>query len=72
MTTETTTAARAFWALGDYDRIAQLVRGLGTQLVDAARVQAGQRVLDVAAGTGNATVAAQRAGDRTRRGMGDG
>jgi SAM-dependent methyltransferase len=62
MTTDTTRAARTFWALGDYDRIARLVRGLGAQLVDAARIQPGQRVLDVAAGTGNATVAAQRAG----------
>lgn len=61
-TTDTTTNAAAFWALGEYDRIARLVSDLGRDLVSAARVGPGQRVLDVAAGTGNATVPAARTG----------
>jgi hypothetical protein len=42
---------RAMWALGDYHRFAKAtVWELGEVLVDACGVQAGQRVLDVAAG----------------------
>ncbi len=53
---------RAMWALGDYHRFAKAtVWELGEVLVDACGVQAGQRVLDVAAGTGNTAIrAAQR------------
>jgi hypothetical protein len=64
-TTDTTTTdpvkARhhALWALGDYDRIAALLGDLGRDLVAAADIRTGQRVLDVAAGTGNATYAGQ-------------
>lgn len=50
------------WALGDYGRVAKLIAGMGTDLVTAAGVRAGQRVLDVAAGTGNASLPAARAG----------
>ena len=56
---------RALWALGDYATVADdLVGPLGSELVAAAGIQAGQRVLDVAAGTGNAAFAAARAGAR--------
>ncbi len=56
---------RAMWALGDYDRIAtEVVGGLGAGLVEAAGVQPGERVLDVAAGSGNASLPAARAGAR--------
>jgi SAM-dependent methyltransferase len=53
---------RTMWALGDYHRFAKAtVWELGEVLVDACGVQAGQRVLDVAAGTGNTAIrAAQR------------
>ena len=53
---------RAVWALGDYHRFAKAtVWELGEVLVDACGVRAGQRVLDVAAGTGNTAIrAAQR------------
>ena len=45
--------ARAMWALGDYHRFAKtLVWELGPVLVEACGISAGQRVLDVAAGTG--------------------
>jgi ubiquinone/menaquinone biosynthesis C-methylase UbiE len=54
---------RTMWAWGDYPRIVHdLVAPLGPVLVEAAGIGAGQRVLDVAAGTGNAAVHAARAG----------
>jgi SAM-dependent methyltransferase len=75
MTTETTTATtteadqalkakhRAMWALGDYPALAaDLVSGLGPILVEACGVGPGDRVLDVAAGSGNAAIPAARAG----------
>jgi SAM-dependent methyltransferase len=47
---------RALWALGDYAAIAdQLVAPLGPVLVAASGIGPGDRVLDVAAGTGNAS-----------------
>ncbi|WP_167104247.1 class I SAM-dependent methyltransferase [Mycobacterium sp. DL592] len=56
---------RALWALGDYPAVADdLVAPLGADLVAAADIQPGQRVLDVAAGTGNAAFAAAAAGAR--------
>ncbi len=57
------TKHRAMWALGDYHRVAaEVVPGIGTRLVDAAGVRTGQRVLDVAAGSGNASLPAARTG----------
>lgn len=54
---------RAMWASGDYPRIAaEVVAPLGQVLVEAAGVVAGQRVLDVGAGSGNASVPAARRG----------
>jgi SAM-dependent methyltransferase len=56
---------RAMWALGDYPHVAiDLIAELGPALVAAAGVRAGDRVLDVAAGTGNAAVPAALAGAR--------
>ena len=46
---------RALWTLGDYSAVAdEVIARLGVELVEAAGVPAGQRVLDVAAGSGNA------------------
>lgn len=54
---------RALWALGDYRAIAeQVVAPLGPELVAAAGIRAGDRVLDVATGTGNAAFAAAATG----------
>jgi ubiquinone/menaquinone biosynthesis C-methylase UbiE len=51
------------WAMGDYDRFARAtVWELGPLLVEACGVTRGQRVLDVAAGTGNVAIRAARAG----------
>ncbi|MGH3022101.1 MAG: class I SAM-dependent methyltransferase [Gaiellaceae bacterium] len=56
-------AERAMWALGDYHRFAkETVWELGPVLVTACGVSAGQRVLDVAAGTGNVAIRAAEAG----------
>jgi ubiquinone/menaquinone biosynthesis C-methylase UbiE len=54
---------RAMWALGDYPVVAaQIIPELGATLVEAAGVQGGDRVLDVAAGSGNAAIPAALAG----------
>jgi ubiquinone/menaquinone biosynthesis C-methylase UbiE len=59
----TKTATRAMWALGDYHAFAtELVWGVGPVLVEACGVTPGQRVLDVAAGTGNVAIRAAEAG----------
>jgi SAM-dependent methyltransferase len=55
-------AHRKTWASGDYARIAELVTDVGERIVDRAAVSAGSHVLDVAAGTGNASIPAARAG----------
>ena len=53
---------RAMWASGDYPSMVEtFLLPLGPRLVDACGIGQGMRVLDVAAGTGNASiVAAQR------------
>ena len=57
------TAARQAWALGDYHRFAKAtVWELGSALVEACEISPGQRVLDVAAGTGNTAIRAAQAG----------
>jgi len=54
---------RAMWALGDYAAVAtDIVAGLGPILAEACGVRPGDRVLDVAAGSGNAAIPAARAG----------
>jgi len=55
--------ARAMWALGDYHRFAkQTVWDVGPVLVSACGIGAGERVLDVAAGSGNVALRAAEAG----------
>lgn len=49
----------AMWALGDFPSVAhRVIPHLGADLVEAAGVRAGQRVLDVGAGAGNAAIPA--------------
>jgi SAM-dependent methyltransferase len=51
------------WASGDYASMVEtFLTPLGPRLVDAAGIQADQRVLDVAAGTGNAAIPAAARG----------
>jgi len=51
---------QATWASGDYAVIGTTLQIVGETLAEAADVRAGERVLDVAAGNGNATLAAAR------------
>ncbi|KUI19889.1 hypothetical protein AU192_24445 [Mycobacterium lehmannii] len=54
---------RALWASGDYPAVAaELIPQLGPELVRACGVRAGDRVLDVAAGSGNAAIPAATVG----------
>ena len=54
---------RAMWALGDYPALASdLIADLGPALVGACGVRPGMRVLDIAAGAGNAALVAADAG----------
>lgn len=54
---------RALWALGDYATVAtEVVAPLGPVLVQASRIGAGDRVLDVAAGAGNVAIPAALTG----------
>jgi SAM-dependent methyltransferase len=54
---------RAMWASGDYPSMVEtFLLPLGPRLVAACGIGPGQRVLDVAAGTGNAAIPAARAG----------
>jgi SAM-dependent methyltransferase len=54
---------RAMWALGDYPAAAaEIIPDLGAILVEACGIAPGQRVLDVAAGSGNAAIPAAAAG----------
>jgi SAM-dependent methyltransferase len=50
------------WASGDYSAIGARIMLMAERLVDAAGVCAGDAVLDVATGTGNAAIAAARCG----------
>src|SRR5918998_4406852 len=58
---------RKMWASGDYPAMVEtFLLPLGPRLVDAIGIEAGMKVLDVAAGTGNASIpAAQRGADVT-------
>jgi 2-polyprenyl-3-methyl-5-hydroxy-6-metoxy-1,4-benzoquinol methylase len=50
---------RGMWALGDYPAVAStVIPDLGAVLVEAVGITAGDRVLDVAAGPGNAAIPA--------------
>lgn len=51
---------RAVWGSGDYASIASLIVPMAERLCDTADLRAGDRVLDVACGTGNAALAAAR------------
>ena len=51
---------QAAWSTGDYAVIGTTLQIVGENLCEALDLRAGQRVLDVAAGNGNATLAAAR------------
>jgi ubiquinone/menaquinone biosynthesis C-methylase UbiE len=51
---------QATWAAGDYAVIGTTLQIVGERICEAVDLRAGERVLDVAAGNGNATLAAAR------------
>jgi ubiquinone/menaquinone biosynthesis C-methylase UbiE len=51
---------QAAWASGDYAIVGRTLQIVGENLCEAVNLRAGERVLDVAAGNGNATLAAAR------------
>lgn len=51
---------KATWASGDYTIVGTTLQIVGETLAEAVDVRSGERVLDVAAGNGNATLAAAR------------
>lgn len=54
---------RDMWTLGDYPSVAaEIIPDLGVEIVAACDVAPGDRVLDIAAGSGNAAIPAARAG----------
>jgi SAM-dependent methyltransferase len=57
-------ANRSMWAAGDYDLVAERILDVGRRLVARVGVQKNADVLDVACGTGNATIPAAKAGGR--------
>lgn len=54
------TRQQGTWSSGDYAVVGTTLQIVGEQLCEALDVRAGQKVLDVAAGNGNATLAAAR------------
>src|SRR5262245_46356808 len=56
--------ARKTWAAGNFDEISRHTLGVGQTLVDRVGIEPGMDVLDVACGTGNATIPAALAGGR--------
>jgi SAM-dependent methyltransferase len=54
--------SKTIWALGDYAAVARRFEGVAEEVVAAAGIGAGDRVLDVAAGNGNVATVAARAG----------
>lgn len=51
---------QAAWSAGDYAVVGTTVQIVGERLCEAVDLRAGERVIDVAAGNGNATLAAAR------------
>jgi cyclopropane fatty-acyl-phospholipid synthase-like methyltransferase len=51
---------QAMWASGDYAVVGTTLQIVGETLCEAVDLRAGERVLDVAAGNGNASLAAAR------------
>jgi SAM-dependent methyltransferase len=55
-----TTKQQKVWGLGDYGRVGSLLSWIGEALVRDLDIHSGERVLDVAAGNGNAALPAAR------------
>ncbi|MBV9951084.1 MAG: class I SAM-dependent methyltransferase [Acidimicrobiia bacterium] len=55
-------AQRRLWTLGDYSAVAKHLQAISEELVSAMAITAGDDVLDVAVGDGNAAILAARGG----------
>lgn len=55
---------RAMWATGDFPSIARMISEVGETCVEAAGIEPGMEVLDVACGAGNAAIPAAQRGAR--------
>jgi ubiquinone/menaquinone biosynthesis C-methylase UbiE len=53
---------RVVWASGDYDQIARSIQAVADHVVRSARIRGGERVLDIACGTGNTALMARARG----------
>ena len=62
--TEAQQQARATWSAGDFDAIVDRIWSVGGDLVERVGVEPGDAVLDVACGTGNASIPAAQAGGK--------
>lgn len=56
------TRQRAVWGSGQYGTVSERISEVGELVVERAGIQPEMGVLDVACGTGNATIPATRAG----------
>ena len=61
------TRQQVMWASGDFAVIGTTLQIVGETLCEAIDLRGGEQVLDVAAGNGNATLAAARLLSRRRR-----
>ena len=57
---------QATWASGDFAVIGVTLQIVGESLAEAADIRTNERVIDIAAGNGNATLAAARRSPRSR------
>ncbi len=63
--TEAQQQARKLWSAGDYPSAMHVIASVGPLVVERARVTGDDEVLDVACGSGNATIPAAKTGAKT-------